>query len=430
LLTQAGSSETPFGFTGYQKDDETGLYYANARYYDSETGRFLREDPQDGNTSEPPSLHRYLYANANPNFYTDPTGEAAYGFDGTNVDRATGVNSNVSRLLDVFDTPNRFYQPGIGTNEATSFGNGLGSITGYGGDKRLDQMYQNLIKTYNGVGRDGSQIEADRDIDLIGFSRGAALARAFANIINERGIPDLSSARTVTVSLMGQSKQYTVYDHYFKPEIRSMSLFDTVGSFGLAGNQDEGNKDLSIPPNVQNVFHAISRDETRSGFPLSSVIDPDNPNDPRIRERSFTGVHTDIGCCYADDESLSYDPLYWIWNELDALNVPIDSLPPEYMPIAPHDAVSAKRLWIPYADTFVNVPQQGGRTVHDSRFIKSNFATESPREIFYYNNPSTNDPTSKKKAFAPKNSIEHERLLQEIYKKNHEVITENPNAPQ
>ena len=31
LLTQNGNSQSPFGFTGYQKDNDTGLYYANAR---------------------------------------------------------------------------------------------------------------------------------------------------------------------------------------------------------------------------------------------------------------------------------------------------------------------------------------------------------------------------------------------------------------
>ncbi|VAW45014.1 hypothetical protein MNBD_GAMMA03-220, partial [hydrothermal vent metagenome] len=56
-------------------DEDTGLYYANARYYDSETARFNREDPFDGDVNTPPSLHRYLYAFANPNFYVDPTGK-------------------------------------------------------------------------------------------------------------------------------------------------------------------------------------------------------------------------------------------------------------------------------------------------------------------------------------------------------------------
>lgn len=64
-------------FSGYIKDYETDLYYANARYYDSFTGRFLREDPFAGDHNTPPSLHRYLYANVNPTVYVDPTGKVA-----------------------------------------------------------------------------------------------------------------------------------------------------------------------------------------------------------------------------------------------------------------------------------------------------------------------------------------------------------------
>ncbi len=75
LNQETASSESPFGFTGYIKDDETDLYYANARYYDSFTGRFLREDPLNGDVNTPPSLHRYLYGYANPTYYVDPTGK-------------------------------------------------------------------------------------------------------------------------------------------------------------------------------------------------------------------------------------------------------------------------------------------------------------------------------------------------------------------
>ncbi len=45
-----------------------------ARFYDPATGRFLTEDPVDGKPDNPPSLHRYLYAYANPTLYTDPDG--------------------------------------------------------------------------------------------------------------------------------------------------------------------------------------------------------------------------------------------------------------------------------------------------------------------------------------------------------------------
>jgi len=70
----AGSSFNRFGYTGHEKDNETGLYYFKARFYDPDTGRFLNQDAYLGDINTPPSLHRYLYAYANPTRYTDPTG--------------------------------------------------------------------------------------------------------------------------------------------------------------------------------------------------------------------------------------------------------------------------------------------------------------------------------------------------------------------
>ncbi|MCP4591080.1 MAG: hypothetical protein GY842_10065, partial [bacterium] len=75
LRRKAGSSWNRFGFTGYERDEETGLYYAKARYYDPEVGRFLSHDPRDGDLTTPPSLHKYLYAYGNPTVNVDPTGE-------------------------------------------------------------------------------------------------------------------------------------------------------------------------------------------------------------------------------------------------------------------------------------------------------------------------------------------------------------------
>ena len=77
LQQQTGISQQPFGFTGYQRDAQTGLHYAQQRYYDSEIGRFNRHDPFRGEINTPLSLHRYLYANANPTIYVDPDGRAA-----------------------------------------------------------------------------------------------------------------------------------------------------------------------------------------------------------------------------------------------------------------------------------------------------------------------------------------------------------------
>ncbi|MDP3976178.1 MAG: RHS repeat-associated core domain-containing protein, partial [bacterium] len=60
-------------------DGETGLNYANARYYDSEMGRFISQDfvsvfnPMEI-LDDPQQLHLYAYARNNPFKYTDPTG--------------------------------------------------------------------------------------------------------------------------------------------------------------------------------------------------------------------------------------------------------------------------------------------------------------------------------------------------------------------
>ncbi len=74
LRSQVGSSANVFGFTGHELDDETGLYYAKARFYDPELGRFLTEDPVFGDLSDPPSLHWYTYGKVNPTVWVDPDG--------------------------------------------------------------------------------------------------------------------------------------------------------------------------------------------------------------------------------------------------------------------------------------------------------------------------------------------------------------------
>jgi RHS repeat-associated protein len=61
-------------YTGQILDDETGLYYYNARYYDPEIGRFIQADTIVPNPANPQSLNRYSYVLNNPLKYTDPTG--------------------------------------------------------------------------------------------------------------------------------------------------------------------------------------------------------------------------------------------------------------------------------------------------------------------------------------------------------------------
>ena len=61
-------------YCGEQQDETTGLYYLRARYMNPETGTFTSMDTYGGSVFDPTSLHKYLYANANPVSYTDPSG--------------------------------------------------------------------------------------------------------------------------------------------------------------------------------------------------------------------------------------------------------------------------------------------------------------------------------------------------------------------
>jgi len=76
LLAQDGDTENNFLYTGEQYDPNLGSYYLRARYYDQGVGRFTTVDPWKGNQFEPVTLHRYLYAGANPVMNVDPSGEA------------------------------------------------------------------------------------------------------------------------------------------------------------------------------------------------------------------------------------------------------------------------------------------------------------------------------------------------------------------
>ena len=51
-----GSYAQPFGYTGYQYDNISNLYFAQARYYDPALGRFVSEDRVKGNIIRPDTI--------------------------------------------------------------------------------------------------------------------------------------------------------------------------------------------------------------------------------------------------------------------------------------------------------------------------------------------------------------------------------------
>jgi hypothetical protein len=97
-----------------------------------------------------------------------------YAFDGTwqEEEEAGFKNSNIVRFAEAYDGPVRYYR-GIGTKGGKGLRLASGA-TGLGGEFRIDDAKKDLRK----------QLKAgERAVDIVGFSRGAALAIDFANEI-------------------------------------------------------------------------------------------------------------------------------------------------------------------------------------------------------------------------------------------------------
>jgi RHS repeat-associated protein len=94
----------PWMFTGRQLDEETGLYYYRARYYDPVKGRFLQRDPleyREGN------VDLYVYVSDNPVNALDPSGQQEKVID-TDLGEGTLVR-NVRNLPTILPIPHNIF---------------------------------------------------------------------------------------------------------------------------------------------------------------------------------------------------------------------------------------------------------------------------------------------------------------------------------
>ncbi|MHB8501740.1 MAG: RHS repeat-associated core domain-containing protein, partial [Candidatus Acidiferrales bacterium] len=74
------SNGNEFAFTTYQRDAESGLDYAMARYYDSTAARFCSADPLGGQLDDPQTWNRYTYVRNDPIDLTDPSGQGFFSW--------------------------------------------------------------------------------------------------------------------------------------------------------------------------------------------------------------------------------------------------------------------------------------------------------------------------------------------------------------
>ena len=244
------------------------------------------------------------------------TKTVVYGFDGTGKNVAGGAKTNVYLFLQAHQKANpgarNVYAGGVGSLPKGGLLNIPGTITGVGGRKRVNAMYDELVKNFK-AGRKG--------IVIVGFSRGAALSREFAHVIKERGDP-LKYRKGKKPS--GKS-----------PRIRFMALFDTVYSFGSPFGKNDVGYRKSIPSNVAAAAHATAGLEKRNTFDLWSIhFKESNLNkttgsfkNRNLRaERRFNGGHDDVGGA-EDYNYFGYAPMKWMIEQARKAGVKVKTPP-------------------------------------------------------------------------------------------------------
>jgi RHS repeat-associated protein len=293
---------------GQYFDAESNLHYNVHRYYDPSRGRYLSPDPLGLRGG----INTYAYADSNPLKNIDPMGLILFAFDGT----GNGENpspqsslSNVQKFLQSYDQAKNgkaFYITGIGTtNKDMQYEGNM--ATGDGFAQRIDLGFKFLngfIDEDNGSG--------DIDIDVIGFSRGAAEARAWLNMLTKE---------------MGDGTTYTVGKKTRCLNLRFAGLWDTVPHLGI-NHANEKDYKFAIPAVVKFAAHAVALNEHRSGYSdydLRSIMSGPNQRSTAVRvESGFIGAHSDIGGGYATGD-LSNVALVWMLAHARSQGIAIDT---------------------------------------------------------------------------------------------------------
>ncbi|SHJ30663.1 Uncharacterized alpha/beta hydrolase domain [Malonomonas rubra DSM 5091] len=194
-------------------------------------------------------------------------------------------------------------------------------------------------------------------IFLFGFSRGAALARRFAAVI-DKYVP-------------------------VKPEdkvVRFIGVFDTVAAIGFP-NLDDDDKPVSdvifenctVSGHVQEALHLVSLDDKRIAF-LPTLMNKED----RVTEVWFAGAHSDVGGGFWFD-GLSDISLDFMLKELEKRELGLTVLSADDVQFNKL-GVPAEKYQLDYDDLFIK-PRLHGKIHTQDRWLPIARATLTEREV-------------------------------------------------
>ncbi len=252
-------------YPGQLHDPATGWHDNLLRTYQPRWGHYLEPDP----LGPVPGHQAFGYAAQRPRQHADPTGLLLFAFDGTRQSPAT--QGNVWKMSQYYLDGPVHYHDGPGNSYRLDWD----AITATRAGRIINTQWDRLLTELA-----SADPHDTIPIDILGFSRGAALARHFGNLVTrhvDQGMFEANDPAHGHVSAC--------------VDLRFMGLFDSVAQFGVAGSQNYM-YDLDVSAAWEWIAHAVALHEHRWDFPL---LPARGDVQGQIIEAPFIGAHSDIG---------------------------------------------------------------------------------------------------------------------------------------
>ncbi|WP_081320061.1 T6SS phospholipase effector Tle1-like catalytic domain-containing protein [Pseudomonas rhizoryzae] len=263
---------------------------------------------------------------------------------GNNLARNSGHEPLEYDVHDRSGQSEKVYFDGVGSQAVTSPRSVLESATGLGSSSRIEQAYNAIVAFHN------KYPEQPVSVSIVGFSRGAAQARALANEFIERGVPKWDAEGKPSGDYLIQPGQ---------AHIKKLGLFDTVASYGNALGDTHLGKNLEIGKNVDSTTHLVAMNEYRDTFRLTSALRDDDNS--RIEELKFAGAHSQVGGGYRNDV-LAAGPFAVMYDRLQSAGI-------QLRPMQQEDI-----QWIKQYNELIKSPEKVQEALIDSRLKAGNEA--------------------------------------------------------